>query len=226
MKFLKISALFILISTLSACIGDDFIADSVDREIRVLNLIDTLILGETYALDVQYLNNIGLEESIDLTFESSNPDVVEVSSSGEITGLQLGESTISITAEDEGVVVNESFDLVVGENRTEQASERNGTIRTTTFYDLEGTYNIVPDGDDLILTLNDDFKTTDRLPGLYVYLTNNNNSISGAVEISKVTQFEGEHSYRISRVQLMEFEYLLFWCKPFKVKVGEGSDNQ
>ncbi len=226
MKLLKFIGLFMIFSAFTACIGDDFIEDAVDREIRVLNLIDTLILGETYPLDLQYLNEIGQEETIDFTFSSSSPDVVSVSTSGEITGLSLGSSTILISADDEGNEVNLSFDLIVGENRTEQASERNGTIRTTTFYDLEGTYNIVPDGDDLILTLNDDFRTTDRLPGLYVYLTNNLNSVSGAKEVSMVTQFEGEHSYRISDVQLMEFEFLLFWCKPFKVKVGEGSDDQ
>ena len=226
MKLVKFSMLFLMIGILQACIGDDFIEDRVDREIRVLNLVDTLILGETYAFDVRYLNEIGQEETVSLNFSSSNPDVVSINQSGEATALQLGMSTIDITYEIDGEEVSNSFDVTVGEDRTEQSASRKGTIVTTTFYDLEGSYTIEPDGENLILTLEEDFRTTDRLPGLYVYLTNNRNSVAGAHLIGMVTQFEGKHSYEISGVELNEHEFLLFWCKPFSVKVGEGFDDE
>ena len=60
------------------------------------------------------------------------------------------------------------------------------------------------------------------LPGLYVYLTNNPSTVNNAYEIGRVETFNGAHSYRISGVGLNEYDYLLYWCKPFSVKVGDG----
>jgi len=72
------------------------------------------------------------------------------------------------------------------------------------------------------LNIADNYKTTSALPGFYVYLTNNPNSINDAVEIGEVTIFEGAHSYEILGVGLTDYDYVLYFCKPFRVKVGDG----
>ena len=75
----------------------------------------------------------------------------------------------------------------------------------------------------LILEFEDDFSTTSALPGLYVYLTNNINTINGALEIGPVTSFSGSQSYQISETDdLFKYGYVLFYCKPFVVPVGNG----
>ena len=62
----------------------------------------------------------------------------------------------------------------------------------------------------------------DGLPGLYVYLSNNPNSVSGALEIGPVEVFEGAHDYTISGLDITTYAYVLYFCKPFNVKVGHG----
>ena len=120
----------------------------------------------------------------------------------------------------------DEFQVVVNVSGDTTSDGREGTIATTSSYVLEGSFVLSEIGNDLILTVGDDFKASSSLPGLYVYLGNNNTSIASAREIGKVTQFEGEHSYQISNAGIMEYQYLLFWCKPFNVKVGEGTcDN-
>jgi len=58
---------------------------------------------------------------------------------------------------------------------------------------------------------------------LYVYLTNNPSTTAGALEIGKVTVFEGTHIYTIEGdIPLNQYNYLLYFCKPFNVKVGDG----
>ena len=45
----------------------------------------------------------------------------------------------------------------------------------------------------------------------------------GGYEIGRVTVFEGEHQYSIpSSIALKDYKYILYWCKPFSVKVGDA----
>jgi hypothetical protein len=74
-----------------------------------------------------------------------------------------------------------------------------------------------------LLRLESDFRTTSALPGLYVYLSNNVSTTNNAYEIGRVIRFSGEQEYLISDLSnLSEFNYVLFFCKPFVVPVGHG----
>ncbi|MEL7160606.1 MAG: hypothetical protein AAFN92_07595, partial [Bacteroidota bacterium] len=104
-----------------------------------------------------------------------------------------------------------------------ETTERKGTVATTTFYDLEGTFTLTEQTDgSLKLALDADYVADDGLPGLYVYLSNNPNSNAGAYEIGAVTVFRGAHEYIFSGPELGEYDYVLYYCKPFSVKVGHG----
>ena len=88
---------------------------------------------------------------------------------------------------------------------------------------LEGGFTLSITETGLQLSLGEDYKASTTLPGLYVYLSNNNNTTSQAYEIGPVKVFTGSHSYDLpSSIGLMDYQYILYWCKPFNVKVGEA----
>ena len=105
--------------------------------------------------------------------------------------------------------------------------ERTGSLQTTSSYLLEGDFVLSEIDGILTLSFASNYKASTALPGLYVYLTNNPNTTSGAYEIGKVTDFNGVHTYTLpSSIGIMDYDYVLYFCKPFNVKVGDGQfDN-
>ena len=218
--------LFIFFILLTGCIGDDIIDDRVPEVLRITQSIDTLALGETFQFEATYFNEIGDPEAVNINWMSSNQEVVFISEFGLAQGLSLGNATISAIASDkEGRTLMDEFRITVNASGDVSSDAREGVISTTSSYVLEGSFTLSENGDDLILTVGDNFRASSSLPGLYVYLGNNQTSISSAREIGKVTQFEGRHSYQIPNAGIQEYQYILFWCKPFNVKVGEGIFN-
>ena len=80
----------------------------------------------------------------------------------------------------------------------------------------------IPNTNDLELIISENYKASERLPGLYLYFTNNINTVANAKEIQKVTVFKGTHTYIIKNTGINDFTHLLYWCKPFGVDVGNG----
>ena len=99
---------------------------------------------------------------------------------------------------------------------------RSGVIQTTSSYRLEGDFEIQQTDSDLLINIADNYRASSALPGLYIYLTNNPTTLSGALEISKVTIFSGAHQYTVPNVNINDYDYLLYYCKPFGVKVGDA----
>ncbi len=101
-----------------------------------------------------------------------------------------------------------------------------GEIMTTTFYTLEGDFTLSErEEGGLLLDIADNYRASTGLPGFYVYLSNNRNSIANAFEISKVNQFTGAHSYEIEDVELEDYRFIVYWCAPFNVKIGDAELN-
>ena len=90
---------------------------------------------------------------------------------------------------------------------------------------LEGSFTLEQVGDDLLLEFADDYRASSALPGLYIYMTNNKNTNANALEIDAVETFNGAHSYTIQNVGINDYKFLLYYCKPFNVKVGDGDIN-
>lgn len=219
MKFLIY--FFPVVLLLSGCIGDDIINDTVDPELRIMNRIDSLTVGQSHQFDATYFNNIGIAEAIDIIWSSSDSEVLAIEETGLATGLKSGFVTISAEAE----TLREEFQLTVTEETViieEPTTVRTGTIQTTSFYTLEGGFTMRAEGDNLILEIDESYRASSSLPGLYLYLTNNPNSVNGAFEVGEVEVFSGAHSYTISGVGLNDHSHLLYFCKPFVVKVGDG----
>ena len=217
-----------LVILVSSCIGDDFIDDLVEPEVRITNLIDTIGIDDTYQFEANFLNNVGQETESTITWSSTSPEIVNITEDGLASGLTFGSSLITASASFEGVEYTTDFDLTVGESTASPASlVRTGTIRTTSSYELKGEFEMSALLDNkLRLNISDDYVASSALPGLYIYLSNNPNSIAEAFEIGAVEVFSGAHFYDISGVGLNDFGYVLYYCKPFNVKVGDGKfDN-
>ena len=99
-----------------------------------------------------------------------------------------------------------------------------GEIISTSSYILEGNFRYEHKGTQITLSLDENYRASTSLPGLYLYLGNNPNTVNGAIEIAKVTVFNGAHEYILPpSIELADYKYLIYWCKPFSVPVGEGT---
>lgn len=217
---LIICMLFLL---LTACIGDDVIFDTVPEAVRITASVDTLGVGDSFQFEALFTNAVGLEEMRSISWTSSTPEVVAIDNSGLATGISAGAATIRVEIQADEGLVNDEFNVMVGaETSAPSVSVLGGTVETTSSYLLEGSFTLEQNGSDLGLQFAEDYKASTALPGLYVYLSNNPNSVSGAYEIGEVTVFSGAHGYQISGVDLLDYSYVLYYCKPFNVKVGDG----
>lgn len=208
---------------LSSCIKDDFIDDSVDPVLEIINPLDSLGINSSHQFISSYLNNVGIEEEVTVEWSSSNSDVIAISKlDGIANGLTTGSSVISVEYDDGSSVLKDEVEVHVGMNTVLTFIEKKGTVNTTSSYALSGDFILKKDGTGLILEFGDDYNASSALPGLYVYLSNNNTTTVNALEIGAVQVFSGAHTYSIPNTGINDYKYVLYFCKPFNVKVGDG----
>ena len=212
------------------CIGTDIVDDFVEPRISATNQVEALLVGDSYLYQASFFDNTGVERPASFQWSSSDQQVLLINGEGLAMAVAPGVTTITYSAND----LSENFTVTVFDpqqvdedslrmqQEQTQSGDRTAELVTVSSYLLEGTAVLTVD-DGLILELLDDFRTTDALPGLYLYLTNNTRSVSNAVEIGEVTMATGAQSYVVpAGVELQDFSYVLFYCKPFRVPVGEG----
>lgn len=227
MGFVRHFFWIIIVFIFSSCIGEDYVDDFVEPTIRINNPITGIQISDSHPYSATYLNHIGQPEDAEVIWSTSDPSIVTINDQGVAMAIAEGEATISVSVVIEGNTLTAEDTIRISVDPVENNMESNGdgTIATTSAYTLEGTFALRADRGSLILSFNADYKASSSLPGLYLYLSNNPNSVNGALEVGAVTVFEGVHSYVIEDVGLNEYQYLLYWCKPFNVKVGEGLIN-
>jgi len=208
---------------MSACVKDDFVDDLIEQELRITVAAETIALGDEFQFDHSFFNNIGQEESVEVVWTSSDAEVLSITPAGLAQANGVGQSTVTVEASLEDGPVTTSIVVTVGSETVESFTSKVGEIETTSFYTLEGSFELSVEGNGLFLDIADNYEASSSLPGLYLYLSNNRNSIGNAKEISEVRVFEGAHSYTIENTDLTAYSYLLYYCKPFNVKVGEAS---
>ena len=213
---------------LFSCVKTDLVNDRVDPEIFVSNPLLTLEKsGEAYQFEVNYFNYVGKEiENPNVSWASSDPSVLAITENGIATGVEFGTATVTatLTTSEETLTITNK-DVVTVSTITEKESVKfEGTIVSTSNYELGGSYVLeIIDDDILRLSLGDDYKASTSLPGLYIYLGNNPRSIADAYEIGPVTVFQGAHYYDLHEsIGIYDYSYILYWCKPFNAKVGES----
>lgn len=222
---MKHTIAFTLLATflLSGCIKDDFVFDTIEPELRITTSIDTLAVDETFQLEAMYLNNIGLEEEVSLLWESLDPSIIDIDEQGIIRALQEGTSTITASYNNGSESLSDSIRVAVGAKTVITTEGRSGTIQTTSSYLLEGDFNMIVQGGGVLLSIAPNYRASTALPGLYLYLSNNPNSVANALEVGAVEVFTGAHTYQIPDAGINQYDYLVYFCKPFNVKVGDGA---
>jgi hypothetical protein len=230
----KVIFIFILITStiVSSCIGEDIRQDEISEELRILNPIGSIVVSESYKFNTSFFNNIGeIDNSSTVVWSSSNEAVASIDTSGLLSTLTEGTTIITAQIEDGSSIITEtSLSIIVTLEPTEietPPANKSGTITTTSSYRLEGDFTIteIENTNNILISIADNYTATTSLPGLYVYLSNNPNSINGALELGAVTEFNGAHTYTVSNTNINNYTYILYWCKPFGVKVGEGKIN-
>ena len=216
--------LYFLFLTLVGCIGDDIINDGVDPVVRITNAVDTIALGDSYQFEYTYLNEIGVSENpSNPSWTSSDPEIIDISPTGSATGKKSGFAEIKVAVRSStGLQIEDQVIINVGETTVASSLLRQGSIRSTSSYRLEGDFIIKQVGSAIEITFTEDYVASSSLPGLYIYLTNNPQTINNAREISKVSVFSGSHSYTVEGVGINDYNHILYFCKPFVVKVGDG----
>ncbi|MBK8501463.1 MAG: hypothetical protein IPL46_04215 [Saprospiraceae bacterium] len=208
----------------SACIGDDLVYDEVEPEVRIMNPIDTIEINTTYQFEAVYLNNVGVEGDLSsYLWASSAQEIISIEQNGLATALKAGTALISVSGLDPGgKQLRDEKLVVVGNSTVVSSNMRTGSLRTTSSYLLKGDFSLEKISGGVKLSFNANYEASTALPGLYVYLTNNLNTIDNALEIGAVKVFKGAHSYDLNGVDLNQYSHVLYFCKPFRVKVGDG----
>lgn len=215
----KISFLLFLVALLYRCIGTDIVDDFVEAKVSIDNPITSIKVNSTYQFNATYLNNIGVPEQAMFQWQSSDESVLSIDNEGMATGLKMGEALVFAIANG----ISDSLSLIVSDTTIGSINERVAALRTVSTYPLSGNAILKKSGGKTILEFDDSFNTTSALPGLYVYLTNNVSTINNALEVAKVKAFSGAQSYEISEdISLTKYGFVLFYCKPFLVPVGNG----
>ena len=223
-----VTLLTVISVVLSNCIGTDIVEDFVEPRVSVANKIEVMIVNDQYQFEAMYFDNTGVNRSANFSWTSSNQGVLQIDANGLATALSPGNSTITAMANE----TMESFEVevldpaLVDEDSVRMVQSMEGdrvaALKTVSSYQLEGTA-ILRNQEGINLILADDFETTDALPGLYLYLTNNTASIANALELGEVSSASGTQEYQLPvGVGLNDYSHVLFYCKPFRVAVGEG----
>lgn len=213
----------VIIGLMTGCIKDDFILDAQDPEVRIVNSPDSIGINLNHTFEAMYLNDVGQEENVDFSWFSTNENVLSINTTtGNAAALELGNSMIIAEYDNGENVLRDSVEVSVGENTVTTINEFSGTVNTTSSYALTGDFTITQEGDDVVLTFANNYNASTALPGLYVYLSNNANSSANAYEIGAVQVFSGAHSYTIPNTSIYDYNYVLYFCKPFGIKVGHG----
>jgi len=215
--------ILIILLTLSGCIGEDIVFDEVSSEIRLTNPLVSLEISTSYQFEYMLLNNVGEEVIPDeLIWQSSDESILTIDADGLALAVDYGSVIITFTAMLGESITASTFEFEITDETVITRTERFGVLKSTSSYTLEGDFDLSEEGDNLLLTFESNYVADTGLPGLYVYLSNNPNSITNAYEIGVVTKFSGAHSYTISGVDLYDYSYVLYFCKPFNVRVGDG----
>lgn len=210
---------------LQGCIGDDFVEDQVDPILTITNSLDTIELGTNFHLNTQYLDEVGRKQEVNLEWRSDNEDIIAVSNEGVITANSIGTSTISVKTADTDIITSAAVQITVGNTTVIETKGTSGSIRTTSSYRLEGDFEYYEGEQGVILEIKDNYVASQALPGLYVYLSNNRNTIANAFEIGAVEVFNGAHIYELPEVDFTDYNFIVYFCKPFNVKVGDAEIN-
>jgi len=185
----------------------------------------TIGRNETFQIEGVFFNEVGAAQEAPKEWASSDPSIITVDGNGWINTIGEGSAFISTSLINNGITFSDSIEIAVGDVTTFRETSGVGTIAPSSFYTLTGNFTVTQMGDAIQIVFADNYAASTSLPGLYIYLTNNVNSIGNALEIGRVQTFSGAHSYVIPNASVLDYSNILYFCKPFNVRIGDGAIN-
>ena len=196
--------------------------ETVTPTLEITNLISEIFEQTSHQIEVNFQDG-NQNAAPELNWTSSDETVLEVDENGLITAVSAGLATITVSTLVSDTLISVVNSIQVVAFVMETITSYSGNLETKSGYTLEGSFSLSKTEDGLLLELGEDYLASSTLPGLYVNLSNNTNTTVQAYEIGAVSVFSGAHSYQLpTSIGLMDYQYLLYWCKPFNVKVGEA----
>ncbi len=201
---------------------DEVTVTGIQETLSINNPIEELDVSgtNTHQYTTTYTDENGQVVTPQINWSSSDPAIASVSATGLVTALGEGQVTITASVTNNNGTINSEDEITIINSTS--LIEKQGSLSGS--YALRGTFTLkeIENSNNLELNINSDYNLGNGVPGPYIYLSNNPNSISGALEISRVTTFSGAHQYIINNTDINQYRYVLYWCKPFSVRIGSG----
>lgn len=177
-----------------------------------------LVVGGSTSLTASAFNVFDEVIQTALSWQSSNESVATVRASGVVTAVRVGMTEITAHADN---ISSMPHEIVIMNNQV-----RTGTLESANAYNVVGSVMLAAVGDHrYLLTFGSDF-IVDRGPGVELFLSDGNSRATFSV----VTAFQvpqSEKKYRgmyeisfTSPLDIMAYEYVVFYCVPFRVIFG------
>ena len=226
--------LFFIIPVLASCIGEDIIDDRVEPSIVITNLIDSIQTGNTHTFTTKFLDNVGKAQTPDsIQWRSSNKTIATIDQKGVLNALNVGKVKITVTAflNDLNATSDTSIKVVsTPVVNMMSTGDRSGSIAQSS-YTISGDFTLTRQGDGIVIRLESNYLST-GIPGLVLYLSNgpNQRPPNGVRRVASIdsrgsTRATGPLEFTVDNVGLFDYNYLLFWCEPFNIKIAHGQIN-
>ncbi|CAD5253862.1 MULTISPECIES: DM13 domain-containing protein [unclassified Imperialibacter] len=175
--------------------------------------------GESVDLNAFVYNSADVTiDDIEVTWSSTDPAIASVDNEGLVLGVADG--TTNIIASADGVN-SEPYQIIVGG----EFGVRTGSFVGKGGYNVSGDVRVsILDSNALQVSLQDNFNSNNG-PGLFVYLSNQDNSVAGGKELAALASTTGPSSYRADGVAIDDYKYVIILCKPFNVVFGLAELN-
>lgn len=207
---------------LCACIGTDILETEVfPEEIQITSRADTIKVGESFQFRAVFFNAIGEREEVPLLWQTEESGIITIDENGLATAVSPGTTNISVRAG----VVSDTVQVTAGSSTVSATPGlRMGTFVGLNNYRVEGSFQMELVNDSFVqLNFESNFSTSNG-PGLYVYLSNNQNSVSGGLDLGELKANTGAQTYEFNNPGLFNaYQYVIIYCKPFGVPFGRGT---
>ncbi len=164
--------------------------------------IQEVKLNGTATLTAVGKNNTGdIIPGLSFSWQTNNTSLVEVNVAGTVTGKSYG--TSNVTASSMSIQSAPVMVQVI----------RNGNFAGS---NSAGMAKLKIENDILKLQTTAGFSVAAGPPDLRIYLGNNNNNITGAVEVASLNQRTGVQSWNVpASATITQYRYVIVWCKQF-----------
>ena len=212
--------LLMMLLSFGACIGTDVLDWPVlEERVVIATRLQALALGESRQLRAEYYDTLGMLMNREVTWSSSQPELLSVTPQGRATAHMEG--LVVVTAQ-----VGTAMDTLhvrAGGATEEMNPERRASFQGLGNYTVSGTGILeqMPDST-LELRFTASFSASNG-PGLHVYLSNSNGGVAGGVDLGELKRNSGAQTYAVpASVTLNSYNYIIIHCQPFNVPFGYG----